>query len=49
MKNLKFTTYGSRELLIKFANDNKIAKDDIVIITYDSVGGMYTLFYYGES
>nr|WP_294796270.1 hypothetical protein [uncultured Mucilaginibacter sp.] len=50
MKVLKFESSMSRKLLIIFATDNKIAREDIITITCDGQGSLseYTLFYYGE-
>jgi len=50
MKVLKFESSLSKEVLVKFINDNKIAREDILIIT--SAGSSQisetTVFFYGD-
>lgn len=45
MKNLKSKAFALNqyEILVKFVNNNNIAKEDILAITHDN--SMYTLFF----
>lgn len=51
MKVLKFESSMSKKMLVKFANDNQIAREDIITIVSDGSGALseYTLFFYGEA